>query len=78
LKIKDYIEKNEGFYIAPEVQYSAEYLENHGDILFVSFTFDNAVSKAAEMYTVFQDEELADWKEVRSKFRISGDWSEIT
>lgn len=77
MKIRDYLAAHEGYYIAPEVQYACELLERQGEMLFLNFTFSNAVDKAAEMLSVFMDEAY-DWAEIRRLTRSRdphGDWT---
>ena len=77
MKIRDYIAQHESYYIAPEVQHASEYLERHGEILFVSFNFYNAIDKAAEMFTIALDEAF-DWTEIRRIVRsgeIHPEWT---
>lgn len=59
MKIRDYAENKDGggFYVSPEVLYAGECLEHHGEIFLLNFGIDNAISKAAEMYTIFLDEQ---------------------
>ena len=42
--------------IPETVLYSGEYLEKHGELFGVTFDTGNAISKAAEMYSIFLDE----------------------
>ena len=76
MQINEYILRNEGFYIAPEVKYACEFLERYGEILFVTFTIDNAVSKAAEIYSVYLDEDLSDWRAIRDRAIAFDEWRE--
>lgn len=67
----------DGFQVAPEVEYACQTLERHGEVFGISFRLDNAVSKAAEMVTVFLDEEL-DWENVKKMTRLGipfEDWT---
>lgn len=58
MKIQDYIDRNLGYFVAPEVRYACEFLESHGEVFLLNFGLDNSTQKAAEMYTVFLDEDL--------------------
>jgi len=67
----------DGFHLAPEVEYAVIYLQRHGEVFGISFRLDNAVSKAAEMVTVWLDEEL-DWENVKKMTRLGipfEDWT---
>lgn len=58
MDIREYINRGEGYYVAPEVKYACEFLEYHGEIMNLGFRLDNAITKAAEMYCVRLDEDL--------------------
>lgn len=60
MKIEEYANsRDEGiFFVVPEVLYAGKFLEREGEMFNLGFGIDNAVSKAAEMYTVFLDEQL--------------------
>lgn len=58
MTIQEYIDRNIGYFVAPEVRYACEFLERHGEIFLLNFGLDNAVSKAAEMYCILLDEDL--------------------
>jgi len=77
MKIADYISSHEGDIVAPEVLHASLYLEKHGEIFLVNFDLNNAITKAAEMFVRFLDEDI-DWMEERRMVRseeIHGEWT---
>ena len=77
MNLNDYRKSREALHVVPEVAYACDELQRHGDILFVNFSMDNAIDKAAEMLCIFLDED-EDWIEFRRILRsreIHGDWT---
>jgi hypothetical protein len=66
-----------GYHVSPEVEYACSYLEKHGSVFGLNFNLGNAVSKAAEMLTVFLDEEL-DWEKIKSRTKAGTPLEEWT